>query len=272
MGNRFKGGIIEGAMPWLNRYLGNPVLSTLGRLFFKSPVGDFHCGLRGFKRDSFLKLDLQGNGMEFASEMVIKATLKQLSITEVPTQLHPDGRSRRPHLRPWRDGWRHLRLLLLLSPRWLFLYPGLFLFFTGIALMSCLVKGPLEIHGINLDIHTLLFSGLFMIIGMQAISFAAFAQLIANAQLRLIASPHFLFKHFTLERGLLLGFLLVFIGSSGAYYPFWYWQHHAFGQLNPNQMMRILIPAITFLLLGMQLLFASFFMSLLELHYEKDRT
>lgn len=128
MGNRFKGGIREGAMPLLNRYLGNPVLSLIGRLFFKSKIGDFHCGLRGFKRDRFQQLGLQGDGMEFASEMVVKATLKKFKITEVPTQLFPDGRSRRPHLRPWRDGWRHLRLLLLFSPRWLFFLSRPFIF------------------------------------------------------------------------------------------------------------------------------------------------
>ena len=142
MGNRFKGGIVDGAMPFLNRYLGNPVLSFIGRIFFKSKIGDFHCGLRGFKRDAFQQLDLQGDGMEFASEMVVKATLKKLKISEVPTQLFRDGRSRRPHLRPWRDGWRHLRLLFLFSPRWLFMYPGLLLLISGIVLMSALITAP----------------------------------------------------------------------------------------------------------------------------------
>src|SRR3990167_1616671 len=183
MGNRFKGGIMQGAMPFKNRFLGNPALSFLGRLFFNSQLGDFHCGLCGFHRERLQKLELQGNGMEFASEMIVKATLKQLKIAEVPTQLFPDGRSRKPHLRPWRDGWRHLRLLLLFSPRWLFFYPGLVLMLLGMLLMSTLVAGPVNIGGINFDIHTMLFSSVFMIAGMQAVSFALFAHTIADAQM-----------------------------------------------------------------------------------------
>ena len=270
MGNRFKGGILDGAMPFLNRYLGNPVLSSLGRIFFKTDIGDFHCGLRGFHRDRFLDLDLQGDGMEFASEMVVKATLQKFQITEVPTQLFPDGRSRRPHLRPWRDGWRHLRLLLLFSPRWLFFYPGLFLLLLGFSLMSVLITGPVEIGRIHLDIHTMLFSGLFMIAGLQAVCFSVFAKLIANFHLNLPASrTHVqrLLNMFTLERGLTVSLSCIFIGASGACYIFWYWLHQAFGPLAPTHVMRILIPSITFLILGIELMFASFFMGLLGLHY-----
>jgi glycosyltransferase involved in cell wall biosynthesis len=270
MGNRFKGGIVNGAMPPLNRYLGNPVLSFLGRIFFKSDIGDFHCGLRGFRRDSFLGLGLQGDGMEFASEMIVKATLQKFKITEVPTQLFHDGRSRRPHLRPWRDGWRHLRLLLLFSPRWLFFYPGLLLMLLGFSLMSVLIIGPIEIGGVQLDIHTLLFSGLFMIAGLQAVCFAVFAQLIANFHMKLPTSREFfqqILQVFTLERGLIAGLLFIFLGGGGACYIFWYWLHHSFGPLVPTQIMRILIPSITFLTLGIELMFASFFMSLLGLHY-----
>lgn len=263
MGNRFKGGIIAGAMPLLNRYLGNPVLSFLGRIFFKSKIGDFHCGLRGFKRDSFANLDLQGDGMEFASEMVVKATLRNLNIAEVPTHLYPDGRSRRPHLRPWRDGWRHLRLLLLFSPRWLFLYPGLFLLFSGIMLMSMLMMGPIEIGRVNLDIHTMLFSGLFMIVGMQAVCFALFAKQVSDYHLQLAPAP---LKHFNLEVGLIVAVIFLVLGLSGSCYTLFYWMEHSFGPLMPAQMMRILIPSITTLILGMQLMFASFFMSLLRLH------
>jgi glycosyltransferase involved in cell wall biosynthesis len=167
MGNRFKGGIASGAMPVLNRYLGNPILSCIGRLFFHSQVGDFHCGLRGFCRYRLMELDLQGEGMEFASEMVVKATLQQLKVIEVPVKLFPDGRTRRSHLQPWRDGWRHLRLLLLLSPRWLFLYPGLFLLGSGLLLMLLLLSGPFKIGRLHLDIHTMLFAGLLMIVGLQ---------------------------------------------------------------------------------------------------------
>jgi glycosyltransferase involved in cell wall biosynthesis len=269
MGNRFKGGIIDGAMPFLNRYLGNPVLSFIGRIFFKSKIGDFHCGLRGFRRDSFQNLDLQGDGMEFASEMVVKATLRKLRITEVPTQLFPDGRSRRPHLRPWRDGWRHLRLLLLFSPRWLFLYPGLFLMISGILLMSLLISGPIEIGRVNLDIHTMLFGGLFMIAGLQATCFAFFAKYIADIYLKnhsgSLRFPSIV-KQLKMEHGLAAGLILLLAGASGSCYTFVYWIQHSFGPLVPAQMMRILIPSITLLILGMQLIFSSFFMSLLTLH------
>ncbi len=254
MGNRFQGGIAAGAMPFLNRYLGNPVLSSLGRLFFRNHIGDFHCGLRGFRRDAILQLNLQGDGMEFASEMIIKATLHELNITEVPTRLFQDGRSRPPHLRPWRDGWRHLRLLLLFSPRWLFLYPGALLLMVGLLLMSLLVWTPLQVGHVRLDIHTLLFSGFFVILGVQAVSFGI-----------TIKWWHKL-THFTLERGLLLGLCLIFLSSIGVGYGFWYWQHLSFGSLAPTQMMRILIPAITFFIVGVQIIFSSFFLSFLNLH------
>lgn len=269
MGNRFKGGIVSGAMPFLNRYLGNPFLSFIGRIFFKSNIGDFHCGLRGFNRERLLYLDLKGDGMEFASEMVVKATLKNLKITEVPTQLFPDGRSRSPHLRPWRDGWRHLRLLLLFSPRWLFFFPGLLLMSFGIVLMALLINGPVEFGRINLDIHTLLFSSLFMIVGLQAVCFSLFAKFIADKHADCKhPQKNFLYflKLFTLERGILFGMLFILIGGGGSFYTFWYWFYHSFGPLIPTQMMRILIPSITFIILGIQLVFASFFMSVLTLH------
>lgn len=273
MGNRFRGGILDGAMPLLNRYLGNPVLSFIGRVFFRSNIGDFHCGLRGFRRDSFDQLDLQGNGMEFASEMVVKATLNKLKTTEVPTQLFPDGRSRRPHLRPWRDGWRHLRLLLLFSPRWLFLYPGLFLLCSGLLLMLLLLTGPITMGQVSLGIHTMLFSSLFMIVGLQASCFAVFAEYIAARHLKITKQHNVLLaalNYFTLERGLIVGSLLALVGGAGACYGFWYWQHEAFGALNPMHMMRVLIPAVTILVLGVQLIFDSFFMSLLDLHIGKQ--
>lgn len=267
MGNRFQGGIVKGAMPMLNRYLGNPVLSWIGRIFFRSPLGDFHCGLRGFKRDAFLRLALQGDGMEFASEMIIKATLAKLTITEVPTKLYPDGRDRRPHLRPWRDGWRHLRLLLLWSPNWLFLYPGLFLMLTGFILMLLLLRGPVEFGHINLDIHTLLFSGLFIIIGMQAVCFAIYANLVSHVQLPIFKK---IYQALTLERGLLAGIFLLLIGISGACYSLYIWFAHSFGPLVPSEMMRILIPASTCMILGSQFILTSFFFSLLRLHYDAN--
>ena len=158
MGNRFKGGIMPGAMPPLHRYLGNPVLTPIGRLFFGSPCGDFHCGLRGFDRRAILALDLQAPGMEFASEMVVKATLRGLRIAEVPTTLSPDGRSRPPHLRSWRDGWRHLRFLLLFSPRWLFLYPGFGAVSARALAMAWLLPHARHVAGVTLDIHTLFYA------------------------------------------------------------------------------------------------------------------
>ncbi|MHB1948686.1 MAG: glycosyltransferase family 2 protein [Gammaproteobacteria bacterium] len=265
MGNRFKGKIEPGAMPFLNKYLGNPVLSFLGRFFFKSQIGDFHCGLRGFKRDTIMQLELQAHGMEFASEMVVKATLNKLKITEVPTTLSPDGRSRRPHLRPWRDGWRHLRLLLLFSPLWLFLYPGFALLCSGAVLMSVLVNGPLNINGAMLDIHTMLFASLFIIVGLQAIFFFIFTHVF------LLQDHHLWFvKALTLEKGLILGGALVVLGGGGSIYSFLLWMQSAFGSLVPSQMMRILIPAFTCVIAGVQIIFSSFFISILRLHYKAN--
>ncbi len=274
MGNRFRGGIKQGAMPLLNKYLGNPVLSLIGRMFFHSPIKDFHCGLRGFNRAAILKLDLQTRGMEFASEMVVKATQYQLKIIEVPTTLSPDGRSRRPHLRPWRDGWRHLRLLLLLSPRWLFLYPGIALVLLGFGLMFLLVGGPLTLGKYNFDIHTMLFSSLFIIVGLQAIFFAIFARIIAMFSAKLIPQKfsglEYLIKLFTLEKGLMVGILFVLAGCGGSIYTFLTWMNHAFGPLMPTKIMRILIPSFTFLLAGLQIIFASFFVSVLSMYHRNS--
>lgn len=269
MGNRFTGGIKTGAMPFLNRYVGNPMLSFIGRVFFKSRIGDFHCGLRGFCRDVFLKLDLQGDGMEFASEMVIKATLQKLKITEVPTELYPDGRSRKPHLRPWRDGWRHLRLLLLFSPRWLFFYPGVFLMIMGLVLMGLLLAGPIVLGHVSLDIHTMLFGSLFTILGLQGICFAICAKCVLISRLKFNQQGLPYLSFFTLERGLMLGLCCILLGAVAACYAFFYWLNQAFGPLSPSQMMRILIPAVTALIVGVQLMFASFFLSLINMHYDR---
>ena len=179
MGNRFQGGIKPGAMPWKNRYIGNPVLTWIGRLFFRTPVSDFHCGLRAFSKPAFEKMDLRTTGMEFASEMVIKATLLKLHVAEVPTVLSPDGRSRSPHLRPWRDGWRHLRFMLLYSPRWLFLYPGLLLMILGFALAIWLIPSPQRIAGVVIDVHTLFFAMIFAVIGFQAVCFGVTTKIYA---------------------------------------------------------------------------------------------
>lgn len=176
MGNRFKGGIMAGAMPTLHQYFGNPVLSGIGRFFFKSEIGDFHCGLRGVRKEAVAAMHLQTSGMEFASEMVIKATILGMKIVEVPTVLYPDRRTRSPHLRSWQDGWRHLRFMLIYSPNWLFLYPGLLLILIGVILGAWLLPGPRPFFGTVLDIHTLFYAALMILVGYQSVTFAIFFQ------------------------------------------------------------------------------------------------
>jgi len=267
MGNRFKGGIKPGAMPPLHRYLGNPVLTGFGRLFFKSPVGDFHCGLRGFDRQAVQSLGLTSSGMEFASEMVVKATLQGLKIAEVPTTLWPDGRSRAPHLRSWRDGWRHLRFLLLFSPRWLFLYPGASLMALGLGSMIWLLPGPRQLGGLTLDVHTLVYSAAAIVCGLQAVAFAVFAKIYAiNAGL-LPADPRIakLGDLFSLEIGLIIGVLLLLGGLGASIYAVEFWGRSEFADLDPTVSMRIVLPGATALILGLQIIFSSFFFSVLEL-------
>jgi len=267
MGNRFKGGIKPGAMPPLHRYLGNPVLTGFGRLFFKSPVGDFHCGLRGFDRQAVQSLGLTSSGMEFASEMVVKATLQGLKIAEVPTTLWPDGRSRAPHLRSWRDGWRHLRFLLLFSPRWLFLYPGASLMALGLGSMIWLLPGPRQLGGLTLDVHTLVYSAAAIVCGFQAVAFAVFAKIYAiNAGL-LPADPRIakLGDLFSLEIGLIIGVLLLLGGLGASIYAVEFWGRSEFADLDPTVSMRIVLPGATALILGLQIIFSSFFFSVLEL-------
>jgi glycosyltransferase involved in cell wall biosynthesis len=267
MGNRFLGGIKKGAMPPLHRYLGNPVLTTIGRLFFRSPVGDFHCGLRGFSKSAVTNLNLQTTGMEFASEMVVKATLNSMRIAEVPTTLSPDGRTRAPHLRSWRDGWRHLRFLLLYSPRWLFLYPGGLLILAGLIVMLWLVPGPKKIGTITFDVHTLLYGAAAIIIGCQSILFAVFTKIFAISEGLLPEDERLnrAFRYLTLEAGLIAGLFLIIAGLSGTVYAYWYWDQLSFGNLDPTQTMRVVIPAVTCLAVGCQTLFSSFFLSILGL-------
>ncbi|HVQ39326.1 MAG TPA: glycosyltransferase [Pyrinomonadaceae bacterium] len=267
MGNRFLGGIKPGAMPPLHRYLGNPVLTTIGRLFFRSPVGDFHCGLRGFSKAAVTSLNLQTTGMEFASEMVVKATLHGMRIAEVPTTLSPDGRTRAPHLRSWRDGWRHLRFLLLYSPRWLFLYPGALLMLAGLAVMLWLVPGPQKVGRVTFDVHTLLYGAAAIIIGFQSILFAVFTKIFAISEGLLPEDERLnrTFGYITLEVGLIAGLLLIIAGLGGTGYAYWYWDRLSFGNLDPRQTMRIVIPAVTCLTVGLQTLFSSFFLSILGL-------
>ena len=265
MGNRFRGGIAPGAMPPLHRYLGNPVLSFVGRLFFGSQIGDFHCGLRGFRRDSILALGLQASGMEFASEMVVKATLASQRVDEVPTTLSPAGRSRRPHLRSWRDGWRHLRFLLLFSPRWLFLVPGLVLLALGLVLGLAVEPAPLHVHRVSFDVGTLAVAGAMIVIGFQSVLFALFTMVYATAEGFLPDNVriHRLLGKWGLERGLLIGALLASTGFVGLVSSVVYWHGYGFGDLKFNQALRIVLPSVTALILSCQLISATFFLSIL---------
>jgi hypothetical protein len=267
MGNRFLGGIAPGAMPPLHRYLGNPVLTTIGRVFFRSPCGDFHCGLRGFRRDAILALNLRTTGMEFASEMVVKATIKGIRITEVPTTLSPDGRSRPPHLRSWRDGWRHLRFLLLFSPRFLYLFPGFLLVTLGLGVGIWLLPGPRHLGGVTLDIHTLLFASAAVILGAQLILFWVFAKVFAITEGLLPPDPRFdrLFKYLSLESGLVVSGLTLLTGLGLAIMSTVRWQRLAYGSLDPEVTLRWVIPATMLMVLGTQGLFSSFFLSILGL-------
>jgi Glycosyl transferase family 2 len=267
MGNRFQGGILPGAMPALHRYLGNPVLTAIGRLFFKSPVGDFHCGLRAFRRDAIERLDLRTTGMEFATEMVVKATAFGLRVTEIPTTLSPDGRDRAPHLRTWRDGWRHLRFLLLYSPRWLFLYPGIALIVLGVALSAALMPGPLMIGTVGFDVHTLLFGAMAILIGFQSLVFATFTKVFAISEGLLPEDPRLsrMFRYMTLEVGLVAGVLLILAGTGAWVFGLEYWSRHHFGPLDPEKTLRIVIPGVVFFTLGFQIVLSSFFLSVLGL-------
>jgi hypothetical protein len=265
MGNRFKGGIAPGAMPPLHRYLGNPVLSFIGRLFFPSAIGDFHCGLRGFRRDSAIALGLQATGMEFASEMVVKATLAKQKVTEVPTTLVKDGRSRPPHLRSWSDGWRHLRFLLLFSPRWLFFIPGMVLLVLGLVLGAAVAIGPLTVGGVSLDVDTLVACGAMVDIGFQAVLFWLFTQVYAGAEGFLPTEPKVqtLLGQLSLERGLLAGAAVGIAGLVGLIFSLTYWQGHAFGHLNYEHALRLMVPSVTALVLSCQIILGTFFLSIL---------
>jgi glycosyltransferase involved in cell wall biosynthesis len=270
MGNRFLGGIDAGAMPWKNRHIGNPALSGIGRLFFACPVGDFHCGMRGFSRDAFSRMRLQTTGMEFASEMVIKATLLDMRIAEVPTTLRKDGRTRRPHLRPWRDGWRHLRFMLLYSPRWLFLYPGTALMVAGAIVGGALLRGPVKLtEHLGLDVHTLLFAFAAIVLGFQGVAFAVCARVYALNEGLLPRDPKLerLLQRFTLEAGLAVGALVMTAGFAGAVYAFLAWSRTGFGALDSRVTLRTAIPAASAICLGGQVILTSFLLSFLGLRH-----
>jgi glycosyltransferase involved in cell wall biosynthesis len=266
IGHRFRGGIRRGAMPFLHRYLGNPVLSFAGRLLFSSRIGDFHCGLRGVDRAAVLQLGLHAPGMEFASEMIVKATLAGWRIAEVPTVLSLDGRSRAPHLRSWRDGWRHLRFLLMMSPRWLMLYPGTFLIGIGIAAELAILHGPIVIEGVGFDIHTMLYAAGATILGVQLVLFSLLARTVGVLKNVLPMSPplaRFL-RVFTVERGILTGLSLGLLGLGLAVYSLENWAHTRLAALDPATMMRIAIPSVTLMLAGAEIVFASFLLGFID--------
>jgi hypothetical protein len=254
-------------MPPLHRYLGNPVLTGIGRLFFRSPSGDFHCGLRGFRKTAVERMELRTTGMEFASEMVVKATLLGMRVAEVPTTLSPDGRSRPPHLRSWRDGWRHLRFLLLYCPRWLFLYPGAALMVAGLLVGGWLLPGPQIVGGVRLDVHTFLYSAAAVLLGFQAVTFAVFTDRFAATEGLRPADPTLarLFPFVTLETGLMVGGGLVLAGLAGSVLAVASWGRVAFGDLDPTTTLRAVVPSATALTLGVQVVLTSFFLSILNL-------
>jgi glycosyltransferase involved in cell wall biosynthesis len=268
MGNRFRGGISPGAMPVLHRYFGNPLLGLIGRLFFGVEVGDIHCGLRGFHRSRIVELGLHTTGMEFASEMITAASLRKYAITEVPTTLSKAGRSRPPHLRTWRDGWRHLRFLLIFSPRWLFIYPGVAIMTLGLLGAAFLFRGRVEIaNGVVIDIHTFLVASIAILVGLQSISFGVIARRFATAYGFLAQSerPGALFAGFSLERGLLLALLIGLAGMAGLFWAISAWVSVSFGPIEYPLVLRVLVLSLTAVAVSMQIAATSFFLSIIDL-------
>jgi glycosyltransferase involved in cell wall biosynthesis len=263
MGNRFKGGIRPGAMPWKNRYIGNPLLSTIGRVLFRPNAGDFHCGIRGFSKAAFQQMDLRTTGMEFASEMVIKAKLMDLRITEVPTTLSKDGRNRPPHLLPYRDGWRHLRFMLLLSPAWLFLYPGLFSMLLCALVGGTILARPVRMNGVQLGLDTVIYCSTFIVAGFQATTFWFLSRMYALQAGLYPKTPgdQRFARLITLERGLVAGAALTAAGLATAFYAIWQWKLHGFGNLELERIARIVLPSSVAISLGMEVTLFSFLLS-----------
>jgi len=261
------GQILPGAMPWKNRWLGNPILSLIARLFFRCPVHDVCCGLRGFTKTAFQKMDLKTTGMEFALEMVFKSTLEKMKIAEVPITLSPDRRSRRSHLRPWRDGWRHLRFMLVYSPRWLFLMPGILLSAIGSGLAIALCFGDLVLGQLTLSVGTLTMACMAAVLGLQMVGFAFFTKVFGIAEGLLPEDAKFarLFKMFTLEKGIAVGLLVLLTGVALFLRALWIWKQTGYGELPYADNMRRLIPATTLIMVGVQAIFSSFFVSVLGL-------
>ena len=272
MGNRFRGGIKPGAMPPLHRYFGNPVLTWIGRVFFKSPIRDFHCGLRGFLKSAALRMELRTTGMEFASELIVKATLLGMQVTEVPTILWRDGRSRPPHLRSWRDGWRHLRFLLMFSPRWLFLYPGAAIMVIGMGVMLWILPGTRRVGTVGIDIHTMVYAGLAIVVGFQSVVFAVFTKVfgISEGLLPQDRDLDRLFRYVTLEVGVTVGAGLALLGLTGTAYAAVLWMDRSFGPMDPGALLRVVVPSGVCLTLGYQIVLSSFFLSILGLKRRKN--
>jgi hypothetical protein len=265
IGNRFTGGIQPGAMPFLHRYVGNPVLTGVGRLFFGGSCGDFCCGMRAFRKDAYERMELRTTGMEFATEMIVKANLLGMKVAEVPTTLSPDGRTRPSNLRRWRDGWRTLRFFLLYSPRWLFLYPGFALMVVGLLVGGWLLPGPRRVGQVTFDVNTLLYCAIAVLLGFQAISFAVFTKVFAISQGFHPPEPLLdrLFGYVRLEVGLLAGSILSIVGLAVSGYAVKVWNAHGFGPLDYSKTLHMVIPAALCLTLGAQTIFASFFLSVL---------
>jgi len=266
------GTIMPGAMPWLNRYLGNPVLSSIGRTLFSIPTTDFHCGMRAFSKKAYEQMELRTYGMEFATEMVVKAALKGQRITEVPITLHKDGRSRPPHLRRWRDGWRHLRFMLLFSPRWLFFYPGLFILGVGIFLFAPLSFGPIWLGPLRLINGTLCVAGLMITIGLQLLCFGLLGKAHSIAKGLLPESTRWIksVRLFSLEKGIIVGIVPILMGMGILLGAIFDWKASGWGTLDTDQNLRTLITAATFVGIGTQIIFTSFLMSILELKTDRE--
>jgi glycosyltransferase involved in cell wall biosynthesis len=267
MGTRLKGKIMPGAMPKLNRYIGNPILTAIGKLFFKMEMSDFHCGMRAFRRDKIMGLNLVTTGLEWAYEMIIKARLKGLKMTEVPITLYPDGRNRPPHLKPWRDGWRHLRFMLLHSPKWLFIIPGMVMAGTGIAGEALLLPGMLRIGRVNFDVHTLVAMSFLLILGIQIVFTGLFAKLYSHIVGILPYDEAFekILKRFTLEKLLIVSLVLGLLGLGGFLYTLWQWYKVHFSALDYQVTMRQLIPSLSMIAVSVQGMFNGFMLSILFL-------
>jgi hypothetical protein len=267
MGNRFRGGIAPGAMPLLHKYLGNPVLSWIGRLLFHVEVSDFHCGLRGFNRDRVQALNLRTMGMEFASEMVVRAALSDYRIDEVPTTLSKDGRTRPPHLRTWQDGWRHLIFLLIYSPKWLFIYPGLFVLALGICASFALLPGAVKVGNVAFDIHTFAVACIAVLVGTQSMSLGAIAFRFATVHKLLPPSQRFssILTALTLNRILIAAAVVTLGGLAGVIFCILQWASTGFGPLEYSALLRILIISLTAIAIGIQMVLTGFLLAIVEI-------